>query len=83
MVYRMLRVLKWLGRSTIFGVIWIFVLSIHWKNEPIFNPMSDFFVKNALVSSVDRELADFIRRVQTAVKVAWADPSQTAKESLE
>ena len=83
MVYRMIRVLKWLGRTFAFGVLWVFLLSIQWKNEPIFNPISDFLVKNTLVSSVDRDLADFIRRVQKAVQVAWADPSQTAKERLE
>lgn len=79
----MIHTLKWFGRSALFGVLWVYIFSIQWGGEPVFNPISDALVKNIVVTSLDQDLGEFFGRLRKAVKVVLADPAQSAKERLE
>ena len=49
--------IKWVLKAALQAVLWTFLLSIHVKNRPIFYHLHGFFVDNAIVHTVDHELA--------------------------
>lgn len=79
----MIRALKWLGKSFGIGLVWVYILSININGEAIFRPLSDFFVHNKLISSLDEGLGNFAHRVDTAIRLAWSDPPKAAKQHLQ
>lgn len=79
----MIRALKWLGKCLGIGIVWVYILSININGEAIFRPLSDFFVRNTLVSSIDESLGNFTHRIDTAIRLAWSDSPKAAKKHLE
>jgi hypothetical protein len=79
----MVQALKWLAKAAGIGVVWVYILSINMNGEPVFRPLSDFFVHNKLISSIDEGLGNFAHRVNTAIKLAWSDSPKAARQHLE
>jgi hypothetical protein len=45
-------------RTIGFGILWVFILSIHIKGHTLFYYANGFFVQNRLVAAVDSILSD-------------------------
>ena len=64
--------IKWLGKTSLTAIAWVFVLSIHWNGQPIFNHAYDVLIDNSIVRAIDEKFAEL-----------WDNVSETAKNTVE
>lgn len=50
--------IKWLGRTSLTAVIWVFILSIHWNGRPLFDHAYDVLIDNSIVRAIDEKVAE-------------------------
>lgn len=63
--------IKWIGKTSVSAVIWVFVLSISWNGKTFFSYANDVLVKNSVVQAIDGKLAEI-----------WNKMSHTAKANM-
>jgi len=63
--------MKWVIRTIVGMVCWIFILSIRVNNAPLFQHGHDILVDNSLVRTIDRELGEL-----------WYIAKETAKSTM-
>ena len=64
-------VVKWIFRTTMLGVAWVFILSITVSGRPLFYYMSQTLVQNSFVHAVDEELGRTWDKVSTTARVTF------------
>lgn len=64
---------KHLGKFLAQGLLWVFILSIHWDNKSLFSYCHDIFVDNTLVHTVDAELGEIWYKVSKTAKVTFSE----------
>lgn len=72
-------IFKWIGKFLLQFVLWIFILSINLNGKTLFKHGNEFLVQNALVQSLDEELADLWSRVSETARLTFgnATPKET------
>ena len=73
---------KWLLRTAVAAVIWVFVLSIQWGGRPLFAYANETLVQNPLVRAADEELADLWQRLGKAARLTFAKATPEEPKSL-
>lgn len=67
--------LKWLGRTSLIAVFWVFVLSININDRPIFNYANDVLVQNSFVRMLDEELSSLWVKVVDTARITFKNLS--------
>ena len=70
---------KWLFRTSLIAIFWVFALSISIKGQPLFNYANDFFVQNELVRFVDRQLGELWTKVSDTARITFSDDTRDKK----
>ena len=68
----MTEIVKWLGKSTLTAIFWVFILSIHVQGRPLFFIAHEIFIQNAFVQQMDEYLVDL-----------WGKASETASRTYD
>jgi hypothetical protein len=63
--------MKWCLKTLIGAVLWVFILSITWKGQPVFNYANEALVQNAIVRGVDEELDHLWEKLKVATRAAF------------
>lgn len=69
--------MKWVVRSIVSMICWIFILSIKVNNAPLFQHGHDILVDNSLVRTIDREIGELWYVAKEAAKSTMASTSAT------
>lgn len=64
-------IIKWFLKFALQGIAWVFVLSINIGGMTIFDRMHGVFIQNALVQSLDEEVADIWRKVTKTAETSF------------
>ena len=64
--------IKWLGRTMLTAVIWVFILSIHWNGRTLFDHAHDILIDNSIVQAIDEKMAEI-----------WDNVTDTAKATMD
>jgi hypothetical protein len=67
--------MKWVVRTIVSMVCWVFILSIRVNNAPLFQHGHDILVDNSLVRTIDRELGELWYIAKESAKGAMASTS--------
>ena len=63
--------MKWLGKTTLLAVVWVFILSINVRGQPLFYHANNVIVQNAMVAAIDEELGDLWYRLSKTAKTTF------------
>ena len=75
--------LKWLSRTVLTAVVWVFVLSVNVEGRTLFSYANEILVQNSVVRMVDEELSELWDKVYvTAKKAAEESESRGATEAF-
>ena len=50
--------IKWLGKTGLTAIIWVFILSITWNGRTMFSYANELLIQNSLVRTLDSKLAE-------------------------
>jgi hypothetical protein len=64
---------RWLLKSMLIGVAWVFILSIPLRGETLFQYAQGILVQNSLMDLVDRELDIAWDKFKVTARAALAD----------
>lgn len=64
------------------GILWVFILSIQWKGNPVFHYAHEVFVDNALVAAIDTELGEIWYKLAKTARITFAEPMKAETEKL-
>jgi hypothetical protein len=78
-----MRVIKWLFKHCLMGIVWVFILSLEWHDEPIYSPLSDLLVRNSFIRDIDENLADFFEKFEKAIHIAWHEPTRNVAKKIQ
>ena len=53
------------------ATFWVFVLSIHWNNKPIFYHANEILVQNRIVATIDEQMGELWYKAKETAKVTW------------
>jgi hypothetical protein len=67
-------IFKHLGKFLGQGLLWVFLLSIHWDGKTLYAYCYDVFVDNSLVHTVDTELGEVWYKLVKTAKVTFSEP---------
>ncbi len=72
--------LKWLFRTCLLGIFWVFFLSIHVEGRTLFSYANETLVENQLVRTADEELMSLWRKLYHAASLAFAPESDMSSQ---
>lgn len=72
----MVDALKFLGRALVWGLVWVFILSIRVENRNLFAYANEYLVQNALVRTVDEHATRLWHKTFSRVRVSLNELSQ-------
>ena len=75
-------ILKWTGKVFLQMVLWVFILSISWNGRTLFDRAHELLVRNALVSSVDQELADLWHKLSETARLTFSEAAEEKTETF-
>ncbi len=75
-------IFKWIGKFFMHSVLWVFVLSVRWDGRTVFSYANEVLVQNALVQTLDEELAEVWYKVSETAKVTFSESDQESPEKL-
>ena len=73
-------IISFFARGLAWGVFWIYGFSIVIGQRPVFMYLNEFFVKNSMVESVDRKLAETLESLRTQTFAGRDDAVQHIKK---
>lgn len=73
---------KWLSKVGLQGIIWVFILSISWNGQTVFQHAHEIFVQNALVRTIDEELAGLWVKVAKMARATFTKSEREKTEAL-
>ena len=73
--------LKWLRKTIISAICWVFLLSLNISGRSLFSYANEILVQNQIIRAVDAELSDLWTKTRIAVKNSLND-REDAKEML-
>jgi len=65
-------IFKWIGQFFMHMIIWVFILSIRWDGQTMFSYANNVLVQNALVQTIDEELAGVWYKVSETAKITFS-----------
>jgi|GEM_PF-1790114 hypothetical protein len=68
---------RWVLKSVLMGIAWVFVLSIPVRGDLLFHHAHDVLVQNSLIDLLDRELNVAWDKLKVTARAALADDEQT------
>ena len=74
------RILKWLLRTALQGIVWVFILSISVDGRPLFSHAQDVLVQNTVVRAVDEQLAELWQKAREMAKLTFDSPTTDSKD---
>lgn len=75
-------IFKWIGQFFMHMIIWVFILSIRWDGQTMFSYANNILVQNALVQTIDEELAGVWYKVSETAKITFSKSEQEAEKKL-
>jgi len=63
--------IKWLLRTGLIGLVWVFVFSVTVSGRPLFYHLHDTLVRNTFVETIDAELARTWDKVSTTARMTF------------
>ncbi len=73
--------LKWLGRTSMIAVFWVFVLSLNFSNRPLFYYANDALVQNSFVQMLDEELSSLWVKVVDTARITFRNLSASDEKA--
>ena len=70
---------KWLIRTALSAIIWIFVLSIEVQGRSLFSYANEYLVRNSLVQTIDDEIGNLWSRLSKTAEMAFSSDSPPEK----
>ncbi len=64
--------LKWLGRTSISAIFWVFILSIRYDGRTLFSYANNFLVQNSFLQVVD-SVANTLFDISDVAKMTFSD----------
>jgi len=64
--------IKWLGRTGLTAIIWVFILSISWNGKTLFDRAHDILIDNSIVRAIDEKMAEI-----------WDNVTDTARATMD
>ncbi len=64
-------VFKWIMRTTLIAVFWVFALSITYNGKTLFNYANNALVQNELVYFLDGQLGDIWSKISETARVTY------------
>jgi hypothetical protein len=75
-------IFKWIGSFFMHLIMWVFILSVRWDGRTMFSYANDILVQNALVQTLDEEMAEVWYRVSETAKVTFSQTDQEDQKKL-
>jgi hypothetical protein len=72
--------LKWLGRVSLSGIFWVFLLSIRVEGKTLFSYANSFFVQNSFLHLMDG-VSDTLFKLSDKARVTFSDDVPKPKGS--
>ncbi len=63
-------------------VIWVFVLSVSWSGQTLYERAHSVLVDNSIVAAIDSELANLWDRLAETARMAFAKETTDETESM-
>jgi hypothetical protein len=64
-------IIKWVGKVALQCIAWVFILSITIGETTLFEKFNNVLVQNALVQSLDEEMANIWYKISETAKVTF------------
>lgn len=71
--------IKWVTRTSLIAVFWVFILSITIDGRSLFSYANRLLVQNSLVQMLDEELADLWDKIYNTAKVTFSETKEEKK----
>ncbi len=74
--------MKWLGKTTLLMVAWVFILSINVSGRPLFYHANEVIVQNAMVAAIDEELGDLWYRLSNTASKTFNESEVPEEKAM-
>lgn len=70
---------KFLVRTVLQMIVWVYIFSISWSGQTLFDRVHELMVDNDIIVKIDRAVASAVKEIDESAMGVWSDMTSSVK----